>query len=602
MTCGKRTGQKTGRFTAHQTGKSSLRELRVVNTVEDLLFPELSRWALVINGNTYEHSQRSVNMQDSYVILTTSDAVLGRQLLHLAGSSFWNPRARFVVALLNSGYCPPLTVQRIFEELWKQRIANAVVLVSSKEDKLVSAVDVYTWFPYQNAKQCTRVQSVILLDTWIEIGDGYFIRNSHLFPRKISRNLHGCRIRIITEPTAFAVEDPAYVFTKRSRVPMIVYRDGWEIRLLKVISQALNMTEEYLLPIRDFWNLTDDKGDIAGFTRELLSGRADVSVGLFVVRDNLPLDSTKPYHWGQLSWYVPCGSRYPRWMSLRRMFSWDVWVSVMMSVVISGPVMSFLARVTDDSLHRSLSNTFFNMWAAIVSVSLAAMPRKWPLRWFFLSWICYSLAVDTVFQTYLTSFLIDPGLMPHPRTMEELVRSDMKLGVSSMDSVFYGDETDSQSRDIMARKVECGAGDICFLWAKKYKNISILISDTIYKFQSFVNRSHDTNSNLLCKIEDGIVERGAIVMVLPKGSFLLDHINDIILRVVEGGIFGEWVKMTDYMLMLKTKVSIPRGLSDEYYELSLEHLQSTFYLLQSGCCLSLLIFVIEIASKFIAVA
>jgi hypothetical protein len=189
--------------------------------------------------------------------------------------------------------------------------------------------------------------------------------------------------------------------------------------------------------------------------------------------------------------------------------------------------------------------------------------------------------------------------MPHPRNMEELARSDMKLGFSPMDSVFYEDKADSQSRKIMSKRVECWAADTCFVWAKKYKNISILISDTIYKFQSSVSRSPDTNSNLLCEIEDGVVERGSIVMVLPKGSPLLDPINDIILHVVGGGIFGEWVKMTHHIRMLKTEASVPHGLSDEYYELSLEHLQSAFILLQSGHCLAFLTFVIEAASKYV---
>ncbi|PNF13985.1 hypothetical protein B7P43_G08686 [Cryptotermes secundus] len=576
-------------FTAHQ--------IETLSSVEDL-FQELSRWELIVNANTHKPSQRSVNVHGSYIILTANDTVLRGQLHNLAVSSSWNPRARFVVALLNCYSRPPRMAQRVIAELWKHRIVNAIALVCSKEGKEVPVLNVYTWFPYQSPERCTRVQDVALLDTWVQTGNGYFVTNNHLFPQKINRNLHGCPIRIITEPTAFAVEDPEYLFINRSRLPVVVYRGGWEIRLLNIISQTMNMTEDYLLPIADFWNLTDYKGDVAGFTRELLNDRADVAVGLVVVRDSLPLDSTKPYHWGQLSWYVPCGSRYPRWMSVSRIFSCGVWVSVMMSVVVSVPIMTLVARIAGDSLYRSASNTLSNTWAAIVSVSLSAMPRTWPLRCFFMSWVCYSLAVDTVFQTYLTSFLIDPGVMPHARNVEELARSEMKLGFSSMDSVFYEDKTDTQSRKIMAKKVACGPGDTCFIWAKRYKNLSILISDIIYKFQSSLNRSLDTNSNLLCEIEDGVVERGSIVMVLPKGSSLLDSVNDIILHVVEGGIFGEWVKMTDHMQMVKTKAFFPRGLSDEYYELSLAHLQSAFYLLLCGYGLAFIIFVIEAVSKY----
>jgi hypothetical protein len=187
--------------------------------------------------------------------------------------------------------------------------------------------------------------------------------------------------------------------------------------------------------------------------------------------------------------------------------------------------------------------------------------------------------------------------MPHPRNLEELARSDMKLGFAYKDEVFYQDRTDSQARHILAKKVECFGSDTCYIWAKKYKNLSILTSDLLYKFQSSKNPSDDTSSNSLCQIEDGVVERGPIVMVLPKGSALLDRINDIIFHVVEAGVFGEWVKMTDHIQMVKEKAFFPGGLSDEYYKLSLEHLQSAFYLLLFGYCLSFAIFVTEHIGK-----
>jgi hypothetical protein len=589
----------------YQAEKVPENKMRNINEVADLLFLELSRWVLVVYGNTCERNRRNDNdVYGSYIILTPTDAdnperaatVLRNQLIHLANSSSWNPRARFVVALLNSYNNSSLKAQRLFEELWEHKITNAVVLVPSNEegDRMVPAWRAYTWYPYQSATRCIKVEDVTLLDIWVKRGNGNFLRNTNLFPQKIGSNLHGCPIRIITQPTIFTVLDPYYEYINRSRVPKVVYRGGWEIRLLNIITQTMNMTEDYLLPLNDFWNLTDYKGDFAGFTRELLHNRADVSVGLLVVRESLPIDATRPYHWGQLLWYVPCGSRYPRWMSISRMFSGSVWVFVMMSVLLSVPIITFLASVSEDSAYKTGSNTLSSTWAVILSVSVPSMPRTWPLRCFFMSWICYSLAVDTVFQTYLTSFLTDPGVMPHARNIEELAHSDIKLGFSYRDGVFYEDRGDAQSRDIMAKKVECLAEDTCFIWATKYKNISILTSDILYKFQSSLNRSGETNSNSLCQIEDGVVEHGPIVMVLPKGTCLLDRIDNIILHVVEAGIFGEWVKMTNHIQMVKTKAFFPQGLSDEYYKLSLEHLQSAFHLMDFGYCLSFIIFVTEL--------
>jgi hypothetical protein len=587
--------------------KVSLNEPRNIVGVEDLLFTEISQWLLVVYGNSRERVEKNeTDTHGSYIILTATDTDepervvtgLHYQLNHLAGSNSWNPRARFVVALLNTFNCPAHIAQRLFEELWKHKIINAVVLVTSSEeageDGLVPALGAYTWYPYQSAERCIRVEDVTLLDTWVEIGSGYFARNTHLFPQKINTNLHGCPMRIITQQTIFAVEDPHREYVNHSALPRLVYRNGWEVRLLKVITQAMNMTEDYLLPLSDFLDERDDKGDFAGFTRELVNGNADVSVGLLVVRGTLPVEVTIPHHWGQLSWYVPCGSKYPRWMSISRMFSASVWVSVLMSVALSVPIITFLGRVSDDSIYKTQSNTFSNTWAAILSVSVSAMPQKWPLRCFFISWICYSLAVDTVFQTYLTSFLIDPGIMPHVRNVEELAHSDMKVGFSDLDSVFYENKTDAQSLEIMEKRVKCGT---CFLWAMKYKNISILTSNLVYSFQISTIRPGDPNINLLCQIEDGVVEHGQIVMVLPKGICLFDRINTIVFRVIEAGIFSEWVKMTNHIQMIERKSFSPQGLLDEYYELSLEHLQSAFYLLLFGYCISFVIFITELMCR-----
>jgi len=583
----------------YEDEKDPLNKLINMNTLVDLLFSELSRWTIVVFGNTSERNTVTYDVCGSYIILTTSVTVLQNQLQRLSNSSYWNPRGRFVVALLNSFYDPPLMAQLLLKELRKHEIANSVALVPNEEGEHIPGFNSYTWYPYQSTRQCIEVKNVTLLDTWVKKGNGYFLKKTHLFPQKISKNLHGCPLRIVTRETIFTVTHPYLVFLGRCNITKLMYKDGWEVKLLNIITKTMNMTLHYLDPVDDFWDLTDSKGNYAGFTRELLNDRADVSLGLLIVRVPLPvvLVPTRPYHWGQLSWYVPCGSRFPRWMSISRMFYGSVWVLLVMSVVLSMPVITFLARFSDDSHYKTASNTFFSTWASILSVSVPAMPRTWPLRCFFMSWICYSLAVGTVFQTYLTSFLIDPGIMPHPRNLEELARSDMKLGFAYKDEVFYQDRTDSQARHILAKKVECSASDTCYIWAKEYKNLSILTSDLLYKFQSSKIPSYNTSSNSLCQIEDGVVERGQIVMVLPKGSALLDRINDIIFHVVEAGVFGEWVKMTDHMQMVKEKAFFPGGLSDEYYKLSLEHLQSAFYLLLFGHCLSFVIFVTEHIGK-----
>ena len=599
MTPASESDERDYRYMMYKTERDTLNDLINMNTLVDLLFSELSRWTIVVFGNTSECNAVNYDVCGSYVILTTSVTLLQKQLRSLSNCSYWNPRGRFVVALLNNFYDPPLMAHWLLKELWKHKITNSLVLVPNEEGESIPALNAYTWYPYHSTRQCVEVKNIGLLDTWVKKGNGYFLKKTHLFPQKISKNLHRCPLRIATVETIYTVTDPYTVFLSSSNITKLMYKDGWEVKLLNIIAKTMNMTLHYLDPLHDFWDSTDGEGNYAGFTRELLSNRADVSLGLIVVRTPLPavVVLTRPHHWGRLSWYVPCGIRYPRWMSISRMFPGSVWILLMMSIALSVAVFTFLTRFSDDSHYKTESNTFFITWASILSVSVPAMHRTWPLRCFFMSWLCYSLAVGTVFQTYLTSFLVDPGIMPHPRNLKELARSDMKLGFAYKDEVFYQDRTDSQARQILAKKVECSTSDTCYIWAKKYKNVSILTSDLLYKFQSSKNPLYETSSHSLCQIEDGVVERGPIVMVLPKGSVLFDRINDIIFRVVESGVFGEWVKMTDHMQMVKEKAFFPGGLSDEYYKLSLEHLQSAFYLLLFGYCLSFVILVTEHIGK-----
>jgi len=55
------------------------------------------------------------------------------------------------------------------------------------------------------------------------------------------------------------------------------------------------------------------------------------------------------------------------------------------------------------------------------------MPRTPSLRSLFFAWVCFFLAFSTVFQAFLTTFIIEPGNKPPIRNMDELLASGMKL-------------------------------------------------------------------------------------------------------------------------------------------------------------------------------
>jgi hypothetical protein len=66
------------------------------------------------------------------------------------------------------------------------------------------------------------------------------------------------------------------------------------------------------------------------------------------------------------------------------------------------------------------------------------MPRNYYLRIVIFAWIFYSFSISTVFQTFFTSFLVDPGLQKQITSLKELSNSHMEYGIPPGTKFMYG--------------------------------------------------------------------------------------------------------------------------------------------------------------------
>jgi hypothetical protein len=122
-------------------------------------------------------------------------------------------------------YNTEILSQRIQVELWKRKVLNSIVLTAitnnsqsvddagtgTMADGLVMeapALGIHTWFPYRGPNRCSVVDEVVL-DMRLMAGEGNFVRNTFLFPKKISNNFHGCELRVAAKLTPIVVERTA---------------------------------------------------------------------------------------------------------------------------------------------------------------------------------------------------------------------------------------------------------------------------------------------------------------------------------------------------------------------------------------------------------
>ena len=251
-------------------------------------------------------------------------------------------------------------------------------------------------------------------------------------------------------------------------------------------------------------------------------------------------------------------------------------------------------------IYRNFIDSITNIWAIFLGTGVHLMPHETPLRIFIFSWLCYSFAVETVFQSFLTSFLIEPIQVPYVNDLDELVKSKNKYGYAFFMERTFASSDDWQSKTIHQNKFICKNIDTCSKWVAYSRNYSVVLLDSMSDFAFASGLYCDSNGRLLmCLLKRGKVSLLHIGMVMKKGSLLLEKFNTIIDGVVEAGIFMQNIKLYLHERRLRSRRIKVKSLADEYCNLNLEHLQSAFYLLLFGHALSLAIVTGEMFTNYL---
>jgi hypothetical protein len=392
------------------------------------------------------------------------------------------------------------------------------------------------------------------------------------------------------------VNKPKAVLNKGSGLQN-VHEDGWEIELLRIIGNARNITFD-IVADRKFMevihadkseNLEKRKGKPYMFVR--------IPFGFSPLYDFFG-HYTQSYYITQVDWYTPCAIKHERWSRFFNIFSVDMWICFALSLVLAVITFHCFSNYGHNpQLHESRSytnifNVTANVIAVLLSVSVSTQPRSAPLRLFFLSWVCYSVAISTVFQAYLTTFLIEPGYEEPIKTVEQMVKSKRMFGYPAEYKYMFQDRPDPINSAIFKNAVECHDVDTCFSWATEYKNIStILDSLTMDLYHGEKNMGDVNKGTILCKLENSALSTINCAILSRKESPFLEIVDTVLGHIIEGGISEHLYKWAIYKI--KNKYD-SHAFTDTYSAINIRHLQTAFYLLLLGYVLALACFVTEI--------
>ncbi|XP_069674774.1 glutamate receptor ionotropic, kainate glr-3-like [Periplaneta americana] len=600
---------------------SSCRNAESLTVILEDLF-DTEKYSLAIWSNDGVHKKRITGSKyDGYVIVSHcqhyDDVVEGisNQVKEMRRYEDWNPRAKFIVILTEiwtdalEEYSTKKLSERILGVLWKWQVFNAITVVEADwqdstnvQNTSVNSTpifNVYTWFPYYPVGRCGDFVDAVLVDQWIGRPgdtDGYFLHSATLFPPKIPKNFQGCPLRISTFEYG-----PTVLEMKKNRDGSIYYDDGIDIKVMYELAKSANMTVVFRPPPPDngLWGFDLGNGSWSGVPGEIMRGFSDLAVvGIWYKCDVInELDCLSPHIIDPVRWYVPCAKPYPRWMSITRVFKVSLWLGFLVSYIIVAFIMWIVVKISDMVLPESLQNRaynglvkcFINFWAIILEESASNNPPHIaPIRSVFLAWVIYCWAVNTVYQTFLTSFLIDPGLQHQISSEDELLVSGIGYGALSVTEEhlkFLG------SKQRYPHRTNCPSLKDCLDSVAFKADYAFAFSAVCTDYQISVKYMEASGDPIIC-IFDEVICNQLITIPVMKGYPKKEHFNQVLRRVLEAGLTDKWFNDIKYMATLKLAkdFELPPG---EYIKLSLKHLQSAFYFLIIGYICSICTFIVE---------
>ncbi|PSN50894.1 Ionotropic receptor 576 [Blattella germanica] len=506
-----------------------------------------------------------------------------------------NTYSKLIVLVTYKVAQPNIVAEKVLSVLREYKILNVIILISSDSDihqdsHGSSIVVVYTWFPYEREGCCGNVSNPVLLDKCMssDKGDNFFLKNE-LFPYKIPLDLHGCPLVVSS------FEYPPFVLNMKMEGNEITYQEGIEVRLLEEFARRINLTIKYREPSPDFWGLLLENGSWNGATGEVIRGLSDMAIiGFWHKGDISGLEYSTIYQIDYLTWFVPCAKPIPRWKSLMRVFKLSLWFGFLSAYIIVSKVMSLVAKSSynktkkssQEKSYSSFGRCLLYFWAIIVEESASNnLPNVTSIRLVFLTWILYCLAMNTVYQTFLISFLINPGLEHQISTEVEVIESDLTLGIlDNVASCCLSNVENYPRRDHCKDFTQCMdrmafQSDLALVFAQYYAEHVI--------HTKYMGRN---GLPLVCKLPREVSFQ-FVTTPFTKGSFIREIYDKMVLRAIQSGLLEYWWDSLEYMTALTTtKFKEKDG---EFVKLSIKHLESVFIFLLLGYIGSSITFAFE---------
>jgi hypothetical protein len=400
----------------------------------------------------------------------------------------------------------------------------------------------------------------MLINVLSEAGNRNITTDIKLFSYKAPSNFWGCPVTVLS-----------------------MYKNGTAHKLISDFLLRSNFTATF----KYYPNESAGYGTrLTSAVCDYFSGYFDIVTPIGLNKDTIKIgDPSDEVEWFEHIWYVPCAKPVDRIQKISTIFSLTLWIAMVAVLIFTGITMWQVARLSrQDDTYNEISTVLYNAWAVLVGVGVTKMPRSYHMRIVIFVWICYCFSISTVFQTFLTTYLVDPGLHKQIANLHELSESRMEYGVPSGMKYTY-DENDELTNTI-DKAYECDG------YIKCVERIIDTGNFALFEDSRNVNRylALAKKTNKVCVMNSYEVDPQRMYILFSKGTQILEQFNKFVTHMQESG------EVTKYDRDLWTISSYidDEDTSQQYFVFTISHLLLAFYALSIGHSLGFVIFLLEL--------
>ncbi|KAK4297655.1 hypothetical protein Pmani_029943 [Petrolisthes manimaculis] len=522
-------------------------------------------------------------------------------LLSLTNSptSPWDPKGRYLLVGLVKGQLEELT--RTFKG---RKTQHLVGLVKSESDG--------EWEVYMN--QLYWGPGVSRVATWRK---GRFTSSRTFFPEKTA-NLQGATLNVVT----FEYR-PSTIYYRTAN-NSVAFHYGRDVEMVKAVAPVLNFTANFIEPPNgEKWGTLRDDGTWSGVVGSLARGEADLAIANLFVSSMLGRDLYQGYSTlydsEEVKFLIRTEPPLPRWQSLWLPFNRDTWLAMLLGLLILAPVTYLIVRAANDGTggngqqelgEPGTLRSMLGVYMFTISLHLQephpAAPHTHTSRLLVAFLLLYTLVLTRSYSCNLTAFLT---IARQPKGIETLLELHEANVLLYENSYFIRDQLKTSPtqylRDLADRHTLVKNIGEASPGVKKGLGVFITnIGNMNFFFNTIVAPSSGGYGARM--IKESLVSY-SLAMGTPSQSPLKDHLDQAISKAYEAGLSKYW-KQRSYVLYRKNKRELGVGddaalvdaligdatASTQLAVLSLDHLQSAFYILGFFYLFAALMFAAEV--------